>query len=104
MGFNSGFKGLNYSALLYIQEDINLVRQSVNQLVTTDVHTKHVFPDNVNFIPKIQPIFFNLVIIVSNRVLRRIFGPKRDKWEGGSGWDYIMRNLMICTAHPILCE
>ena len=29
-----------------------------------------------------------------NRVLRRIFGPKRDKRKG-SGENYIMRSLMI---------
>jgi hypothetical protein len=38
--------------------------------------------------------------VFENRVLRRIFGPKRD--EEGSGENYIMRSLMICTAHPIL--
>jgi hypothetical protein len=31
------------------------------------------------------------------RVLRRIFGPKREK--GTRGWrNYTMRSLMICTA------
>jgi hypothetical protein len=35
------------------------------------------------------------------RVLRRIFGPKRDEVTGNGG-NYIMRSLMICTAHPIL--
>jgi len=34
-----------------------------------------------------------------NRVLR-IFGPKRDEVIGG-GENYIMRSLMICTAHPV---
>jgi hypothetical protein len=37
--------------------------------------------------------------MVENRVLRRRFGPKRDE---GSGENYITRNLMICTPHPIL--
>ena len=32
-----------------------------------------------------------------NRVLRRIFGPKRDELRG-NGENYIMRRLMICTA------
>jgi hypothetical protein len=36
--------------------------------------------------------------VFENRVLRRIFGPKRD----GSGENYITRSLMICTPHPIL--
>jgi hypothetical protein len=36
-----------------------------------------------------------------NRVLRGIFGPKRDEVKG-SGDDYITRNLMICTHHQIL--
>jgi hypothetical protein len=36
-----------------------------------------------------------------NRVLRRIFGPKKDE-ETRSGEDYIMRSLMICIAHQIL--
>ena len=36
--------------------------------------------------------------VFENRVLRRIFGPKRDVVTGE--WrNYIMRNLMICTAH-----
>jgi len=34
-------------------------------------------------------------------VLRRIFGPKRDEVTGEWG-NYIMRSLMICTAHQIL--
>jgi hypothetical protein len=39
--------------------------------------------------------------VFENRVLRRIFGPKRDKvtW---SGENYIMRSLMICNPQPIL--
>ena len=40
--------------------------------------------------------------VFENRVLRRIFGPKRDGVTG-DGENYIMRSLMICTAHPILC-
>jgi hypothetical protein len=37
--------------------------------------------------------------VLENRVLRRIFGYWRVK---GSGENYIMRSLMICTPHPIL--
>jgi len=33
-----------------------------------------------------------------NRMLRRIFGPKRDKVTGEN---YIMRSLNICTVHQI---
>jgi hypothetical protein len=39
--------------------------------------------------------------VFENRVLRRIFGPKRDEITG-SGENYIMRSLKICTSHPIL--
>jgi hypothetical protein len=39
--------------------------------------------------------------IFEKRVLRRIFGSKRDEVPG-SGENYIMRNLMICTLHPLL--
>jgi len=39
-------------------------------------------------------------VVYGNRVLRRIFGPKRDEVRGGRE-NYIMRSLMICTAHPI---
>jgi hypothetical protein len=42
----------------------------------------------------------HMLRVFENRVLRRIFGPKRKE---GSGGNYIIRNLMICTAHPILC-
>jgi hypothetical protein len=38
--------------------------------------------------------------VFENRVLRRVFGPKRDE---GNGENYIMRSLMICTPYPILC-
>jgi hypothetical protein len=36
-----------------------------------------------------------------NRVLRRIFGPKREKWRE-AGEDCIMRSFKTCTLHPIL--
>jgi hypothetical protein len=39
--------------------------------------------------------------VFENRVLRRIFGPKRDEQQG-SGEDYITRNLMTCPHHQIL--
>ena len=38
--------------------------------------------------------------VFENRMLRRIFGPKRDG-EQEIGENYIMRCLMICTPHPI---
>jgi len=41
--------------------------------------------------------------VYENRVFRRIFGPKRDEVTG-SGENSIMRSLMICTPHPILCR
>ena len=40
--------------------------------------------------------------VFENRVLRRIFGSKKDG-EQEIGENYIMRSLMICTHHPILC-
>jgi hypothetical protein len=40
--------------------------------------------------------------VFENRVLRRVFGPKRDVVTG-NGENYIMRSLMICTPYPILC-
>ena len=40
--------------------------------------------------------------VFENRVLRRVFGPKRDEVTG-NGENYIMRNLVICTPYPILC-
>ena len=39
--------------------------------------------------------------VFENRVLRRIFGLKRNK-AIGSEENYIMRRLMICSPHPIL--
>ena len=41
------------------------------------------------------------VRVYENRVLKRIFGHKREEGTG-SGENYIMRSLMICTAHSIL--
>jgi len=39
-----------------------------------------------------------------NRVLRRIFGPKRDEGTGEWKENYIMRSLMICALHQMLFE
>jgi len=39
--------------------------------------------------------------VSENRVLRRIFGPKRDEVTG-SGENYAKMSLMICTPHPVL--
>jgi len=40
--------------------------------------------------------------VFENRMLREMFGPKRDKVTG-NGENYTMRSLMICTPYPILC-
>jgi len=40
--------------------------------------------------------------VFENRVLRRIFGPRRDEVRGNGG-NCITRSQMICTPHPILC-
>jgi hypothetical protein len=39
--------------------------------------------------------------VFENRVLRRILVPKRGEVTG-SGKNYTMKSLMICTPHPIL--
>ena len=39
--------------------------------------------------------------VFENRVLRGIFGPKRDEVTG-NGENYTMRSLMICTCHSVL--
>jgi len=41
------------------------------------------------------------LMMFENKVLRRIFRPRRVRYEG-SGEKYIMRSLMIRTPHPIL--
>ena len=43
------------------------------------------------------------LMVFENRVLRKVFGPKRDEVTG-NGENYIMRSLGICTPHPILCR
>ena len=40
--------------------------------------------------------------VFENRVLRRVFGSKRDEVTG-NGENYIMRSLGIFTPYPILC-
>ena len=37
-----------------------------------------------------------------NRVLRRVFGPKRNE-IAGNGENYIMKSIVICTPYRILC-
>ena len=39
--------------------------------------------------------------VFENRVLRRIFGPKRNEVTG-SGENYMMKSLMMCTPNSIL--
>jgi hypothetical protein len=40
--------------------------------------------------------------VFKNRVLRGIFGSKRDEVTGE--WEnFIMKSLMICTPHPLQC-
>jgi hypothetical protein len=41
------------------------------------------------------------IYTLSVLTLRRIFGPKRDEVTGG-GENYVMRGLMICSAHQIV--
>jgi hypothetical protein len=41
------------------------------------------------------------LMVFGNRVLREIFGPKKDKVTAASE-DSIVRSLMICTPHQIL--
>jgi hypothetical protein len=41
--------------------------------------------------------------VFENWVLRGIFGAERDGVTG-SGEKFIMRSLMICASHPILCR
>jgi hypothetical protein len=38
--------------------------------------------------------------VFENRVLKRVFGSKRDEVTG-SGENYISRSIMICTLHPM---
>jgi hypothetical protein len=38
--------------------------------------------------------------MLDNRVMRKVFGPKRDEVTG-NGENYIRRSFMICTPHPI---
>jgi hypothetical protein len=40
--------------------------------------------------------------VFENRVLRSVFGPKRDEVMGNRE-NYIMRRSVICTPYPILC-
>jgi len=40
--------------------------------------------------------------VYENRVLRKVYGPKRDDVTREVDKNYIMRTLMICIAHPIL--
>jgi hypothetical protein len=42
------------------------------------------------------------LLVFENRVLRRLFGPKRDEVTG-NGENYTMRSLGIFTPYPILC-
>jgi hypothetical protein len=41
--------------------------------------------------------------VIKDGVLRRLLGPTEDGVKGG-GEDYVMRSLMICTVHQMLCE
>ena len=49
----------------------------------------------------IQIMYGSVAHMFENRVLRRVFGPKRDEVTG-NGENYIMRSLVICTPYPIM--
>jgi len=40
--------------------------------------------------------------VFENRVLRRVFVPKRDEVTG-NGENYVMKSIVICTPYRILC-
>jgi hypothetical protein len=40
--------------------------------------------------------------VFENRVLRRIFGPKRDEVTEERK-NFVMRSFIICIPHPVLC-
>jgi hypothetical protein len=40
--------------------------------------------------------------VFENRVLRKLFGPRRDEVTHMCGENYIMRSLIICTAQKTL--
>ena len=40
--------------------------------------------------------------VLENKVLKRIFGPKRGEVTGEWEKNYVMSSLMICTLHQIL--
>jgi hypothetical protein len=42
--------------------------------------------------------------VFEDRVLRTIFGPKRDDVYQGSGEDYITRSFMVCTLRQLFFE
>jgi hypothetical protein len=42
--------------------------------------------------------------VFENRVLRRIFGPKREEVTGEWKKKVIMRSVVIWTPHPTLCR
>jgi hypothetical protein len=45
----------------------------------------------------------NRLRVFENRVLRRIFGPKKDEVTE-VGENCIMRSCMVCTLRPVLLE
>jgi hypothetical protein len=61
---------------------------------------KQIFPLNIYW-TELVSVFISAVImgvlrVFENRMLRRIFGPKRDEVTGG-GENYIMRSFITCT-------
>ena len=81
MGFNSAFKGLN--------TNIN-IRGNINLSVFLYVFETW----SLTLREKLRPKTFE------NRVLRKIFGPKRDEVTGE--WRQLKRSLVICTSHQML--
>ena len=42
------------------------------------------------------------LVVIKDRVLRRVFGPKRDEVTG-NGKNYTVKSLVIGTPYGILC-
>ena len=55
--------------------------------------------ESVTYLRDGQVIIEIMIRIFENRILRQIFGPKRDRM--GSREGSIMRNFIVCTVHLI---
>jgi len=101
MGFNSGFKGLSSFGEIWPACGRNEVANTEWRMIKFTCNNVYDVYDCMILLVPLTLREERRLRVLENRVLRRIFGPKRD--EVTREWrKHITKSFMTCTGHQIL--